>query len=172
MCTPDGSMADDMNIIPGKYYKQLMQEAKDAAMADGELDDAEREALENPKERIKRMLAKTPAQISSEQRFQSEYSDIFHRKPPPGLFYVQQHDGIGNACGTIACLHAVANGVRLHSRATYLLSEHAVQQCNVICFMCIPVVPCNLQTPRSGSILPTLVRPATQSAVKDCSEIP
>lgn len=89
MCTPDGSMADDMNIIPGKYYKQLMQEAKDAAMADGELDDAEREALENPKERIKRMLAKTPAQISSEQRFQSEYSDIFHRKPPPGLFYAE-----------------------------------------------------------------------------------
>lgn len=29
---------------------------------------------------------------------------------PPGLFFVQQHDGIGNACGTIACLHAVAAG--------------------------------------------------------------
>jgi len=30
--------------------------------------------------------------------------------PPEGLFFVQQHNGIGNACGTIACVHAVANG--------------------------------------------------------------
>ena len=58
-------------------------------MADGELDDAEREALENPKERVRRMLAKTPGEISGQQRFQSEYSDIFHRKPPPGLYYAE-----------------------------------------------------------------------------------
>lgn len=89
MCNPDGSMADDMNVVPSKYFKQLMQEAKDAAMADGELDDAEREALENPKERVRRMLAKTPGEISGQQRFQSEYSDIFHRKPPPGLYYAE-----------------------------------------------------------------------------------
>jgi len=29
--------------------------------------------------------------------------------PPPDLFFMQQHDSIGNACGSIACLHAVAN---------------------------------------------------------------
>jgi len=29
--------------------------------------------------------------------------------PPSDLFFMQQHDGIGNACGSIACLHAVAN---------------------------------------------------------------
>lgn len=29
--------------------------------------------------------------------------------PPPNLFFVQQCNGIGNACGTIACMHAVAN---------------------------------------------------------------
>ena len=28
--------------------------------------------------------------------------------PPPNLFFVQQCNGIGNACGTIACMHAVA----------------------------------------------------------------
>lgn len=32
-----------------------------------------------------------------------------HSDPPPGLFFLQQHDGIGNACGSIACMHAVAN---------------------------------------------------------------
>ena len=31
--------------------------------------------------------------------------------PPPGLFYTMQHDGIGNACGTIACMHACGNAV-------------------------------------------------------------
>eukprot|EP00316_Scyphosphaera_apsteinii_P009319 CAMPEP_0119312262 /NCGR_PEP_ID=MMETSP1333-20130426/25688_1 /TAXON_ID=418940 /ORGANISM="Scyphosphaera apsteinii, Strain RCC1455" /LENGTH=239 /DNA_ID=CAMNT_0007316857 /DNA_START=42 /DNA_END=761 /DNA_ORIENTATION=+ len=29
--------------------------------------------------------------------------------PPDQLFFMQQHDGIGNACGTLACMHAVAN---------------------------------------------------------------
>ena len=86
MCT---SMAYDMNVVPSKHYKQLIQEAKDAAVADGELDDTEREALEDPKERTRRILAKSANEISSEQRFQSEYSDIFHGEAPPGLFYAE-----------------------------------------------------------------------------------
>ena len=32
-------MADDMNRVPEAHFRKLMQEAKDAAMADGELDD-------------------------------------------------------------------------------------------------------------------------------------
>ena len=45
-----------------------------------------REVLEHPKERTRRIIAKSAYEISSEQRFQSEYSDIFYRKAPPGLF--------------------------------------------------------------------------------------
>ncbi len=30
------------------------------------------------------------------------------------LFYVTQHDGIGNACGTIACIHCLANSNKLY----------------------------------------------------------
>ncbi len=39
---------------------------------------------------------------------------------PASLFFVHQHDGIGNACGTIACVHAVVNGAR---SGQYALSE-------------------------------------------------
>lgn len=31
---------------------------------------------------------------------------------PPDFFFTMQPDGIGNACGTIACIHAMANGVK------------------------------------------------------------
>ncbi len=89
MVCPDGSMADEMNVVPLKHYKKLMQEAKDAAMADGELDEAEKLALENPKERTRAMLQKTPAQIRDDQKVQHLYSDVFHRFPPPGLFYAE-----------------------------------------------------------------------------------
>lgn len=82
-------MADDMNIVPLQHFNKLMQEAKDAAMADGHLDDLERLALENPKERVRVMLQKSAPQIASEQKVQSVYSDIFHRRPPPGLFYAE-----------------------------------------------------------------------------------
>lgn len=33
-------------------------------------------------------------------------------EPPSDLFFVEQKDGIGNACGTIAAVHAMANGTR------------------------------------------------------------
>ena len=89
MVCPDGSMADEMNRTPQLHYQMLMQEAKDAAMADGELDDQEKRALENPKERTRAMLQKSAAQIASDQKIQHVYSDIFHRLPPPGLFYAE-----------------------------------------------------------------------------------
>ena len=89
MVCPDGSMADDMNVVPLQHYKTLMQEAKDMAMADGELDDQEKLALENPKERSRAMLQKTAAQICDDQKIQHAYSDVFHRFPPPGLFYAE-----------------------------------------------------------------------------------
>jgi ubiquitin carboxyl-terminal hydrolase L3 len=34
---------------------------------------------------------------------------------PPELFFLQQHDGIGNACGTVACIHAIANAAGAHN---------------------------------------------------------
>ena len=89
MVCPDGSMADEMNVVPKEHYKRLMQEAKDAAMADGELDENERIALENPKERTRQQLNKTAAQIADDQKVQHAYSDVFHRFPPPGLFYAE-----------------------------------------------------------------------------------
>ena len=89
MVCPDGSMADEMNVVPKEHYKRLMQEAKDAAMADGELDENEKLALENPKERTRAMLNKTAAQIADDQKVQHAYSDVFHRFPPPGLFYAE-----------------------------------------------------------------------------------
>ena len=82
-------MADDMNTIPQRYYKAQMQAAKDAAMADGVMTDQEREALMDPKARLRLQLQKTAAQITAEQKYQHAYSDIFNRKPPPGLFYAE-----------------------------------------------------------------------------------
>lgn len=87
MVSKDGTMADEMNVVPQQHYKKLMQEAQDAAMADGTLDETERLALENPKERTRAMLQKTARQICEDQKAQHAYSDVFHRFPPPGLFY-------------------------------------------------------------------------------------
>ena len=82
-------MADDMNRVPEAHFRKLMQEAKDAAMADGELDDTEKLALENPKDRVRKMLQKSAEEIASDQKMQHRYSDIFHSRPPPGLFYAE-----------------------------------------------------------------------------------
>ena len=82
MVCPDGSMADEMNVVPKEHYKRLMQEAKDAAMADGELDENVKLALENPKERTRALLNKTAAQIADDQKVQltRTYSIGFRRR--------------------------------------------------------------------------------------------
>jgi len=89
MVSPDRSMAHEMNRASAVHYKKLMQEAEDAAMADGEIDDEEKLALENPKERVRKMLAQSPWAVAADKKKQSRYSDVFFRLPPPGLFYAE-----------------------------------------------------------------------------------
>ena len=87
-------MADDMNRVPEAHFRKLMQEAKDAAMADGELDDTEKLALENPKDRVRKMLQKSAEEIASDQKIQHRYSLLIsnssHRQPARDLEYVPQ----------------------------------------------------------------------------------
>ena len=51
--------------------------------------------------------------ISAARRAEFQSSRKEHQPAPPSdLLFIQQHDGFGNACGTIACMHAVANASR------------------------------------------------------------
>ena len=50
--------------------------------------------------------------ISAERRADQRKQAKDQPPPPTDLFYTMQPDGIGNACGTIACIHAVCNGVK------------------------------------------------------------
>mmetsp|Transcript_12686 Transcript_12686/g.32396 ORF Transcript_12686/g.32396 Transcript_12686/m.32396 type:complete len:240 (+) Transcript_12686:81-800(+) len=51
-----------------------------------------------------------PSQKISKPRREELACKAAHQPPVPAdLFFCQQYDGIGNACGTIACMHAVAN---------------------------------------------------------------
>jgi len=53
-----------------------------------------------------------PSKNISAPRRESQRSVLSSQPPPPpSLFFTMQHDGIGNACGTLACMHAVANGI-------------------------------------------------------------
>ena len=51
------------------------------------------------------------AKITPARRKDQAEKMVTQPVPPPELFFCMQHDNIGNACGTIACMHAVANGV-------------------------------------------------------------
>ena len=47
--------------------------------------------------------------ISKPRRQEFQVKAAAQPPPPADLFFCMQHDGFGNACGTIACVHAVAN---------------------------------------------------------------
>lgn len=49
------------------------------------------------------------AAISTERRRELKSQRDSQPPPPAELFFAQQHDECGNACGTIAVVHAVAN---------------------------------------------------------------
>ena len=49
------------------------------------------------------------AKISKPRRAELAAKAADQPPVPPDLFFCQQYDGIGNACGTIACMHSVAN---------------------------------------------------------------
>ena len=50
------------------------------------------------------------AKISQPRRAAQRLAASQQPPPPPELVFVMQKDGIGNACGTLACVHAIANG--------------------------------------------------------------
>lgn len=52
-----------------------------------------------------------PSSVGRPRRGEQKEKKASQPPPPPGLFFCMQQDGIGNACGTIACIHAVANTV-------------------------------------------------------------
>jgi len=60
------------------------------------------------------------AKISQARRAAQRIAAAQQPPPPPELVFMMQKDGIGNACGTIACVHAIANG---HSSGHFQLQS-------------------------------------------------
>ena len=52
-----------------------------------------------------------PSKVGKPRRGEQKEKRAVQPQPPADLVFCMQHDGIGNACGTIACVHAIANTV-------------------------------------------------------------